>query len=62
MELQLFRKAGDDKEFKLYQVLPKDLKRFLDTNVRINTKYNYALKAIFNDGSVGKWEEVEIIF
>ena len=28
VELQLFTKAGDYKEFKLYQVLPKDLKDF----------------------------------
>ena len=62
VELQLYRKVGKENKLKLYQVLPKEQKRFLDTKVQINTTYTYGIKAIFADGTISKWQEIEVVF
>lgn len=61
-ELQLFRKVGKENDFQLYQILAKSKNRFLDSKIKVNTIYTYAIKAIFNDGSISEWEEVEVIY
>ncbi len=59
VEIQLYRKILEE-QFILYQRLDSGDKRFIDNKLTPNTTYTYAFKAVFNDGSVSEWEEIEV--
>lgn len=60
-EIQIFKKETG-KEFGLLTTLPPNRKQFLDQQLSPNTNYSYGFKAIFTDGAVSKWSEVEVIY
>ncbi len=59
VELQLYRKSNEA-SFTLYQRLDPNNKRWIDQKLIPNTTYTYAFKAIFKDGSVSEWKEIEV--
>lgn len=58
-ELLLYKKEKDG-DYILYRTLDAGQKQFIDKNLYPNTTYMYALKIVFNDGNVSKWEEIEV--
>lgn len=60
VEIQLFRKIGLESEFTLYETFTPQRKKFIDTSLVPNTIYAYGLKAIFNDGSISEWNEIDV--
>lgn len=58
-EIQLYRKTNEGK-FLLYKTLSATRKQFLDTRLVPNTTYVYGIKPVYQDGSVGKWEEKRV--
>ncbi|MCM5664454.1 fibronectin type III domain-containing protein [Galbibacter mesophilus] len=61
IEIQLFRKTMGN-TFMHYKKLPPDAKRFIDTNLTLNSTYGYALKGISADGSITKWVDIEVVY
>ncbi|MEM7486300.1 MAG: fibronectin type III domain-containing protein [Bacteroidota bacterium] len=61
LEIQLFRKEEEDAFFRYATLSPK-LKAFKDEKVTPNTKYAYGIKAIFRDGDVSEWNEINISY
>ncbi|MEO0528890.1 MAG: fibronectin type III domain-containing protein, partial [Bacteroidota bacterium] len=59
MEIQVFRK-DENTEFSLYQVFAPKRKQFIDVQLTPNTVYTYGLKAVFRNGSVSEWNEIEV--
>ena len=60
-ELLLYKKEKEG-EYILYKTLNPSQKQFVDQGLNPNTTYLYALKVVFNDGNVGKWEEIEVVY
>lgn len=59
VEIQVYRKT-DKTPFTLYQRLDIQDNRWIDQKIIPNTTYTYAFKAIFIDGSISEWEEIEV--
>ncbi|EZH71424.1 hypothetical protein ATO12_07450 [Aquimarina atlantica] len=59
IEIQVYRKSLED-SYTLYKRLAPEDKRWIDQNLTPNTTYTYAFKAVFNDGSVSEWKEIEV--
>lgn len=60
-EFQIFKKEIG-KEYGLLTTLPPSRKQFLDQQLYPNTTYGYGIKAIFIDGTVSGWSEIEVTF
>lgn len=58
-EIQIFKKKIG-KEFSLLTTLSPNRKQFLDEQLSPNTTYSYGMKAVFMDGAVSKWSEIEV--
>ncbi|MBT2160031.1 fibronectin type III domain-containing protein [Zobellia barbeyronii] len=61
-EIQLFRKVGKENKFTLYQTFSQRQKQYTDTRLEPNSIYTYGIKIIFNDGSLGNWEEIRVMY
>jgi len=59
-EVQLFRKVDNESEYSLYKTFKTEIKQFIDIKLEPNSIYTYGLKVVFNDGSIGKWEELKV--
>lgn len=59
LEIQLFKKENGGK-FTLYQTFAPSTKHFFDTKLIPNSEYGYGLKALFTDGSMSEWNEIEV--
>lgn len=59
VEIQIYRKTKET-PFTLYKKLDPNDKRWIDQKLITNTTYTYAFKAVFNDGSVSEWQEIEV--
>ncbi|WP_438711678.1 fibronectin type III domain-containing protein [Aquimarina muelleri] len=59
VEIQVYRKTNTP-PFTLYQRLDIKDNRWIDQKIIPNTTYTYAFKAIFMDGSISEWEEIEV--
>ncbi|WP_103069814.1 fibronectin type III domain-containing protein [Aquimarina sediminis] len=59
VEIQVYRKSIEE-SFTLYKRLAPENNRWIDQNLIPNTTYRYAFKAVFNDGSVSEWKEIEV--
>ncbi|WP_146052758.1 fibronectin type III domain-containing protein [Aquimarina sp. I32.4] len=59
IEIQVYRKTKET-PFILYKRLDPNDNRWIDQKLITNTSYTYAFKAIFNDGSISEWEEIEV--
>ncbi|MDE3743068.1 fibronectin type III domain-containing protein [Maribacter polysaccharolyticus] len=60
-EIEVYRKDSES-QFTKYATLKKDERQFFDTKLILNTIYTYALKVLYNDGSMGVWEEIKVKF
>ena len=47
-------KAEEEKPLQLMLMVPPSVKRISDVTIAINTTYNYAIRALFKDGRIGK--------
>jgi len=56
----LYRKAGDEK-LKTYKTFFKPVNKFIDSDIRINTKYEYQLRIIYKDGKSSPFTKKQII-
>jgi hypothetical protein len=59
LEIQLFKKENEG-EYTLYKTFQPSRRQFLDTKLIPNSEYGYGLKAVFMDGSISQWEEIDI--
>ena len=59
VEIQVYRKT-ELAPFTLYKRLDPSNKGWIDQYLTLNTTYTYAIKAIYNDGTVSKWNEIEV--
>lgn len=60
-EILLYKKEKEQ-PYVLYKTLNADQKQFTDQALYPSTTYKYALKAIFNDGTVSEWQEIEVVY
>lgn len=60
-EIQIFKKETG-KEFSLLTTLTPNLKQYLDQQLSPNTTYSYGIKAVFVDGAVSEWSEIEVTY
>ena len=59
LEFQLFKKT-EEGSFTLFKTLSPEIERFLDQNLEPNTRYSYAVKAIFKNGGTSTWNEIHV--
>ncbi|MFS4492461.1 fibronectin type III domain-containing protein [Maribacter sp. 2308TA10-17] len=58
-EIQIYKKEVG-KEFSLLTVLDVNSKQFLDQKLSPNSIYSYGVKALFLDGSISEWSQIEV--
>ncbi len=58
-EIQLFKKNSQN-GYTLFKTLDPNQNYTIDSQLTPNTIYFYGIKAIFNDGSISKWNEIEV--
>lgn len=46
----------------LFRTAKADEKQLIDVNLNPNTTYYYGIKAVFNNGSISKWVEIEVVY
>ena len=54
---QLFKVYGNN-PIRLYKFIDSSKSQFIDKDLKVNTIYGYALKAIFDDGSESELSEI----
>ena len=59
LEFELY-KAARDKKMRLLRVVPSDTRILRDTDLAINTEYQYGIRAIFKDGRSSKLKKVVV--
>ncbi len=60
-EIQIF-KMEKGKEYGLLTTLPPNRKQYLDQRLSPNTIYRYGIRAVFTDGTVSEWSEIEVTY
>ena len=60
-EIQIFKKEVG-KEFSLLSTLPPNRRQYLDQKLSPNITYSYGIKAVFTDGAVSEWSEIEVTY
>ena len=60
-EIQIFKKEVG-KEFSLMTTLPPNRRKYLDQKLSPNITYSYGIKAVFTDGAVSEWSEIEVTY
>jgi fibronectin type 3 domain-containing protein len=58
----LIYKKKKGQTYSLFRTARVDEKQLIDIELSPNTTYYYGIKAIFNDGSVSKWVEIEVVY
>ena len=58
----LIYKKKKGQTFALFRTARANEKQLIDIELSPNTTYYYGIKAIFNDGSVSKWVEIEVVY
>ncbi|NVN18494.1 hypothetical protein GUA46_09080 [Muricauda sp. HICW] len=61
LEIQLYKKENNG-EYTLYKTFSPRTSEFLDSKLIPNSKYEYGLKAVFVDGSISEWSEIEVTY
>mgnify|MGYP000609924450 CR=1 FL=1 len=59
LEIQLYKKE-EGKMFTLFKTLEASANQIRDNQLTPNTIYTYGIKAVFKDGSISKWSEIEV--
>ncbi|WP_108869783.1 fibronectin type III domain-containing protein [Aquimarina aquimarini] len=59
VEYMLYRSDEQTKPT-LYKVFKSENQKFLDTNLKVNTKYTYVLQAVFSSGAKSPLKKIEI--
>ncbi len=60
-QIEIYR--GEDKQsVSLYQQLDKDAQSFVDKDLRINTKYKYAVRAVYSNGAYSDFITKSVIY
>jgi len=59
VEIQLYRKT-EEQPYTLYKRIDPTNKGWIDRNLTPNKTYMYAVKAVYNDGSISEWEEIKV--
>ncbi len=57
----LIYRATSEEPIRYYKMLAADKSKFMDKNIKINTKYTYMIKAIFKDGSESTFSKKIIV-
>ncbi|WP_418498779.1 fibronectin type III domain-containing protein [Flagellimonas sp.] len=59
LELQLYKKESGG-NYALYRTLNLSVNQFLDTKLVPNSHYGYGLRAVFSDGGLSEWSEIDV--
>ncbi|WP_271782726.1 hypothetical protein [Aquimarina algiphila] len=59
VEYLLYR-AEEEKQPTLYKVFKNHENKFIDQNLRVNTKYTYMLQAVFDSGAKSPFKKIEV--
>lgn len=59
LELHLYKKESGG-EYILYKTLDSSTNQFLDTKLVPNSHYGYGLRAVFSDGGLSEWSQIDI--
>lgn len=60
-EFLIFKKKKGN-TYALFRTADADEQQLIDNELNPNTTYYYGLKAVFKDGSVSKWTELEVVY
>ena len=55
-------KSEEDLKPTLYKVLEKDEDKYTDRNLKINTKYNYMIQAVYASGAKSPIKKIEVVY
>jgi len=58
----LIYKKKKGNTYALFRTANPDEKQLIDIELKPNTTYYYGIKAVFNDGNVSKWKEIEVVY
>ena len=57
----LIYRAKSDEPMRYYKIVDANKSKFIDKNIKINTKYAYRIKAVFNDGSESNFSRKVVV-
>jgi len=60
-EIEIYRK-NIESQYTKYATLKNDKRQFIDTKIKPNSTYSYGFKVVYNDGTLGEWQEIEVIY
>jgi len=60
-EFELYKAVKGEKP-RLLRVVPADIRRLTDTNLKINTSYLYGIRAVFKDGRISSLKKVTVTY
>ncbi|MDH3323592.1 MAG: hypothetical protein OEM04_11415, partial [Flavobacteriaceae bacterium] len=58
----LIYKKKNSQAFSLFRTAKPEEKQLIDMALHPNTTYHYGIKAIFKDGSMSQWAEIEVVY
>lgn len=61
LEIEVFKKK-DEEKFGLFRTVDATAKQLIDNNIAPNNTYFYAFKIRYKDGTIGKWEEIKVVY